>query len=63
MTHLAAARGGGDGARDRMIDGMDLRGFLLGDAWESGRDTILCMQGNRVGAENLIHVMRPACIH
>jgi hypothetical protein len=29
---------------------MDLRGFLLGDAEESGRDTILCMQGNRLQA-------------
>ena len=35
---------------DRMIDGMDMRGFLLGDAGESGRDTILCLQGNRLQA-------------
>jgi arylsulfatase len=35
---------------DRMIDGMDMRGFLLGDAGLSGRDTILCLQGNRLQA-------------
>ena len=35
---------------DRMIDGMDMRGFLLGDAEESGRDAVLCMQGNRLQA-------------
>ncbi len=35
---------------DRMIDGMDMRGFLLGDAEESGRDTVLCIQGNRLQA-------------
>jgi arylsulfatase A-like enzyme len=35
---------------DRQIDGMDMRDFLLGDADESGRDTILCLQGNRLQA-------------
>jgi arylsulfatase len=35
---------------DRMIDGMDMRDFLLGEAAESGRDTILCIQGNRLQA-------------
>ena len=35
---------------DRIVDGMDMRGFLLGDAAESGRDTVLCMQGNRLQA-------------
>jgi arylsulfatase len=35
---------------DRQIDGMDMRGFLLGDAEESGRDTVLCLQGNRLQA-------------
>ena len=35
---------------DRQIDGMDMRDFLLGDAEESGRDTILCIQGNRLQA-------------
>ena len=35
---------------DRHIDGMDMRGFLLGDAEKSGRDTILCFQGNRLQA-------------
>ena len=35
---------------DRQIDGMDMREFLLGDAEESGRDTVLCIQGNRLQA-------------
>ncbi|HWR40665.1 MAG TPA: arylsulfatase [Patescibacteria group bacterium] len=35
---------------DRKIDGMDMRDFLLGDAEESGRDAILCFQGNRLQA-------------
>jgi len=35
---------------DREIDGMDMREFLLGDAEESGRDTVLCLQGNRLQA-------------
>jgi arylsulfatase A-like enzyme len=35
---------------DRQIDGMDMRNFLLGDAEQSGRDTILCLQGNRLQA-------------
>jgi hypothetical protein len=35
---------------DRMIDGMDMRGFLLGEAEESGRDAILHIQGNRLQA-------------
>ena len=35
---------------DRMIDGMDMRDFLLGDAEESGRDIVLCLQGNRLQA-------------
>ena len=35
---------------DRMIDGMDMRDFLLGDAEESGRDIILHLQGNRLQA-------------
>jgi arylsulfatase len=35
---------------DRHIDGMDMRDFLLGDAETSGRDTILCFQGNRLQA-------------
>ena len=35
---------------DRIIDGMDMRDFLLGDAAESGRDTVLCLQGNRLQA-------------
>ena len=35
---------------DRQIDGMDMRDFLLGDAEESGRDTVLCIQGNRLQA-------------
>ena len=35
---------------DRMIDGMDMRDFLLGAAEPSGRDTVLCLQGNRLQA-------------
>ena len=35
---------------DRQIDGMDMTGFLLGDAEESGRDIVLCLQGNRMQA-------------
>jgi arylsulfatase len=35
---------------DRKIDGMDMSDFLLGDAEESGRNTILCLQGNRLQA-------------
>ncbi len=35
---------------DRQIDGMDMREFLLADAEQSGRDTILCLQGNRLQA-------------
>jgi arylsulfatase A-like enzyme len=35
---------------DRQIDGMDMRDFLLGDAEQSGRDTVLCLQGNRLQA-------------
>jgi arylsulfatase A-like enzyme len=35
---------------DRQIDGMDMRDFLLGEAEGSGRDTILCIQGNRLQA-------------
>jgi hypothetical protein len=47
-TLLLAA--GADIPTDRMIDGMDMRNFLLGDAEESGRDTVLCLQGNRLQA-------------
>ena len=42
--------GGGSVPADRVIDGMDMRGFLLGDAEESGRDTVLCFNGNRLQA-------------
>jgi len=42
--------GGGAVPADRQIDGMDMRDFLLGDAAESGRDTVLCIQGNRLQA-------------
>jgi arylsulfatase len=47
-TLLLAA--GAEVPDDRMIDGMDMRGFLLGDAGESGRDTVLCIQGDRLQA-------------
>ena len=42
--------GGGKVPDDRQIDGMDMTDFLLGDAEESGRDTVLCLQGNRLQA-------------
>ena len=42
--------GGGSVPEDRQIDGMDMRGFLLGDAEESGREVVLCMQSNRLQA-------------
>ena len=35
---------------DRQIDGMDMRDFLLGGAERSGRDAVLCFQGNRLQA-------------
>jgi arylsulfatase A-like enzyme len=47
-TLLLAA--GAELPSDRQIDGMDMRDFLLGDAERSGRDTILCLQGNRLQA-------------
>ena len=49
FTTLVLA-GGGTVPADRQIDGMDMRGFLLGEADESGRDTILCFQGTRLQA-------------
>ena len=49
FTTLVLA-GGGKVPDDRVIDGMDMTGFLLGDAEESGRDTVLCLQGNRLQA-------------
>jgi len=49
FTTLVLA-GGGTVPTDRQIDGMDMREFLLGDAEESGRDTVLCLQGNRLQA-------------
>lgn len=47
FTTLVLA-GGGKVPEDRQIDGMDMRPFLLGDADESGRDTILHFQGDRL---------------
>jgi arylsulfatase len=49
FTTLVKA-GGGKVPDDRVIDGMDMTDFLLGDAEESGRDTVLCLQGNRLQA-------------
>jgi len=49
FTTLVLA-GGAKVPTDRQIDGMDMRDFLLGDAKGSGRDTILCLQGNRLQA-------------
>ena len=42
--------GGGEVPDDRQIDGIDMADFLLGDAEESGRNTVLCLQGNRLQA-------------
>jgi arylsulfatase len=42
--------GGGRVPTDRYVDGMDMRDFLLGTADESGRDVVVCAQGNRVQA-------------
>jgi arylsulfatase len=42
--------GGGSVPADRKIDGMDMRGFLLEPQEESGRDVVLCLQGNRLQA-------------
>jgi arylsulfatase len=49
FTTLVLA-GGGEVPKDRLIDGIDMRDFLLGDAKESGRDIVLCIQGNRLQA-------------
>ena len=49
FTTLVTA-GGAEVPTDRKIDGMDMSSFLLGDDEESGRDTILCIQGNRLQA-------------
>ena len=49
FTTLVKA-GGGKVPDDRQIDGMDMTDFLLGDAEESGRDVVLCLQGNRLQA-------------
>ena len=49
FTTLVLAAGG-EVPADRHIDGMDMRDFLLGDATPSGRDTVLCLQGNRLQA-------------
>ncbi|HEY6428987.1 MAG TPA: sulfatase-like hydrolase/transferase, partial [Acidimicrobiales bacterium] len=49
FTTLVTA-GGGTVPTDRQIDGMEMTDFLLGDAEESGRDTVLCIQGKRLQA-------------
>ena len=48
-----------EGARRPEIDGMDMRDFLLGDAEESGRDIVLCLQGNRLQAVEVAPVEGP----
>jgi arylsulfatase len=56
MVHLVdmfptlARVAGAEVPSDRQIDGMDMGDFLLGDAEESGRNTVLCIQGNRLQA-------------
>jgi arylsulfatase len=61
FTTLVLA-GGGKVPEDRMIDGMDMREFLLGDAEESGREVIVHMNANRVQAVKWhqwkLHVMK-----
>ena len=47
FTTLVLA-GGGNVPFDRVIDGVYMREFLLGSANRSGRDTVLCIQGNRL---------------
>jgi len=49
FTTLVKA-GGGTVPADRQIDGMDMSDFLLGGAEQSGRDIVLCLQGNRLQA-------------
>jgi len=49
FTTLVLAAGG-KVPEDRQIDGMDMRPFLLGETEQSGRDTVLCFQGNRLQA-------------
>jgi arylsulfatase A-like enzyme len=49
FTTLASAAGASV-PTDRQIDGMDMREFLLGNDEQSGRDTVLCLQGNRLQA-------------
>ncbi|MGO9751082.1 MAG: hypothetical protein ACLP22_06130 [Solirubrobacteraceae bacterium] len=41
---------------DRQIDGMDMREFLLGAAEQSGRDTVLCIQGQPVAGGEMAPV-------
>ena len=50
MFPTLAKVAGAEVPTDRQIDGMDMGDFLLGDAEESGRNTVLCMQGNRLQA-------------
>ena len=49
FTTLVKA-GGGEVPSDRQIDGIDMHDFQLGNAEESGRNTVLCRQGNRLQA-------------
>lgn len=49
FTTLVLA-GGGTVPDDSQLDGKDMRDYLLGPADESGRDTVLCLQGNRLQA-------------
>jgi arylsulfatase len=49
FTTLVLA-GGGKVPDGRVVDGMDMREFLLGKADQSGRDSVVCLQGNRLQA-------------
>ena len=50
MFPTLAKAAGAEVPTDRQIDGMEMGDFLLGDAQESGRNTVLCIQGNRLQA-------------
>jgi len=50
MFPTLAKAAGAQVPTDRHIDGIDMGDFLLGEAEESGRNTVLCVQGNRLQA-------------
>ena len=58
FTTLVKA-GGGAIPDDRQIDGMDMTGFLLGDAEESGRDMVLLPPGQPAAGGQVASVEGP----